>query len=545
MCQFNIANNVNSINTCSHGTIDPVPYSLFLVPTTPDEVQKIINVLPLKYSAGVDEIPSVVVRRVSEMVSVPLCLIINRCFESGVFSDRLKVAKVVPVHKKGDSKDITNYRPVSVLPIFSKVFERVIYNRLLDYFLRNNLFYINQHGFIPKRLTITSIFQSVNFVLDQLDKKQLVSGVYFDLSKAFDLVNHELLLQKLEYYGVRGIANDLIKSYLGKRKMTVCIKSENKVCFSRFTEVKSGVPQGSVFGPILFVIFTNDLNKKINLTSLYQFADDTSCIVSSSDTVLLSDKTHDVVGSMLDWCNENSLKLNTDKTSLILFKNADSEPLNVTMNGQSIDRARSVKFLGIILDQSLVWTEQVNDIICKMNSAAYAVRLLSHQVSRPVLRTFYMASVQSILSYSIMFWYRSSVEHANRIFIAQKRIVRLMSGIHFRETCRGKFRLLNIMTVPSLFIYTCVLFVKSNVSFFIRNIDVSNNLNTRGQNNLSVPIHRTALYDTGPMMNCVKVYNSLPQEIREIQGVDAFRRHLKEYLISKEFYSLQDYFDSG
>ena len=321
--------------------------------------------------------------------------------------------------------------------------------------------------------------------------------------------------------------------------MTGCVNCNHRTNFSNVVSVNRGVPQGSILGPILFLIFANDLNKKVNITSLYQFADDTSCIISSADKTVLSKRSTEIAAVVLEWCNENSLVLNTGKTSLVLFRNNNSESLYVPISGKSIEQTRTVKFLGVTLDEGLQWTEQVSDVVGKISKAGFAIRVLREQVSLNIIRIFYMASVQSIIAYSIMFWYRFSVENVHRVFVAQKRIVRIMLGMNCRESCRGKFKLLNIMTVPSIFIYTCALFVRSNLNMFVTNGDLSHDVVTRGRNNLAVPIHRTALFHKGPLISCIKIFNSLPDNIRAVRNRDCFKRHLREFLIAGEFYELE------
>lgn len=545
--QFQLINHpsVDVDNTRPGVMLNRVSHTIFLYPTTPQEVQNIISKMPSKYSTGIDSIPTVLLKQVSEFVCHPLAELINRCFRQGVFPDRLKIAKIIPIHKKGAHDVAANYRPVSLLPAFSKVVERAIYVRLLDFFIKNDIFYGGQHGFVPGRSTTTALFQSVNYIIEQIDRKQIVAGVYFDLSKAFDLVNHELLLDKLNHLGVRGTAADLIRSYLNNRKFFVCIKSEldGSVTYSAGREVMRGVPQGSILGPLLFLVFINDLHTKINLTSLYQFADDTSCVVSASSIPLLSSSLSGVAQRMSKWCVDNDLVLNQQKTSMILFRQDRSASVYVNLDGRSVQQAQSVKFLGVSLDEDLCWDEQVDTVVKKINSCTYAVRYLRSQLGLGSIRIFYFAAVQSIISYSVLFWYRTSRRNDDRVFICQKRIIRAMLGMQSGESCRGKFRELGVMTLPSLYVYNAALFVFNNRDMFLTNKHVNSHaMQTRGGDNLSVPLHRTTLYDKGPLLGCVKVYNALPPNIKSIETVQRFKYSLKQFAIGREFYSLDEYY---
>lgn len=517
--------------------------NFFLKPTDPVEVYRIIKNLPPKFSSGLDEIPSIVLKEVGEIISFPLANIINECLTQGIFPDQLKIAKVVPVYKKGEKTQIDNYRPVSLLSVISKIFERIIYIRILEYFIQNKIFVTSQHGFLPGRSTTTAIFNSINYIMEQIDKRQYVSGIYFDLSKAFDLINHDMLLQKLRCYGINGTGYNLIKSYLSNRSQKVCITSiiENKkeTTLSDEKSVSMGVPQGSILGPILFLIFVNDLGCQINLDSLYQFADDTSCIVSRPDMMGLSQTSSKVVHDMVLWCENNELKLNVNKTGLMLFKNNLEGSIYVSLKGKSIEQINSIKFLGITLDKELRWTEHINQLVKTMNSACCVIRYIKDQLGINSIKLFYHAYVQSRISYSIMFWYHS-VE-ANRVFLTQKRIVRTIFGLSRYISCKPYFKSLGLMTVPSLYILTIAVFTKKNLNVFPKNYDFYQNMRTRGGSNLSIPCHRTTFFEKGCYYNCIKIYNSLPNNIKDIESINKFKIVLKKYLIDQAFYSIDDY----
>ena len=199
--------------------------NFFLKSTDPIQAYRIIKTLPPKFSSGLDEIPSIVLKKVAETISFPLANIINECLAQGIFQDKLKIVKIVPVYKKGEKSHIDNYRPVSLLSVLLKIFERIIYIRILEYFIQNKIFVTSQHEFLPGRSTTTAIFNSLKNIMDQIDKRQDVAGLYFDLSKAFDLINHDMLLQKFRCYGTNGTGYNLIKSYVSNRSQKVCITS--------------------------------------------------------------------------------------------------------------------------------------------------------------------------------------------------------------------------------------------------------------------------------------------------------------------------------
>lgn len=536
----------NTTNNLNLG--EPHVTNLFFKPTNPDEVRAIIMNLPPKYSTGFDGIPTIVLKKVAEIICHPLAEIINACLGNGVFPDSLKISKVIPVFKKGERDDIKNYRPVSLLSIFSKIFERIIYIRLLDYFTVNNIFVLNQHGFLPKKSTITAIFESLNFIIQEYDKKNKIAGIYFDLTKAFDSMDHSILLEKLEFYGIRGIANQLIKSYLSRRIQRVCLKTvmngNSSVTYSNDSVLNVGVPQGSILGPLFFLIFVNDLTRHINIVSLIQYADDISAIIVQDNVRNLSIKATQVSEEISEWCYNNLLQLNEVKTNLIYFKNNSQESLYVKLNGKSIIETNTTKFLGVTLDNELSWSEHINNLQKRLSSACCAIRFVRDQLGADTLKQIYFAYFQSLIQYGVIFWYHSA--DSSKIFILQKRIIRTMLFVPPMTSCRNYFRKLGILTFTCIYIYHIALYAKNNIKNFLENSDINTHcMSTRGENSLSIPVHRTALFEKGAYYNCVKIYNALPHDIKQTNGNIPFKKKLKRFLIDKSFYSLNEFYSDS
>ena len=527
--------------------------SFFLNPVTESEVCSIISKTCVKKSAGLDEIPCSLVKEVACFVSGPLTYIINTSFLEGRFPHLLKKSRVVPLHKKGKKNKIENYRPVAVPSALSKIFERAMYDRLLAFLCSKFFFSRAQHGFLQGRSTHTALFSHITSVLSSLDSGNTTLGIYFDLSKAFNLMNHRVLYDKLERAGVRGLGLAWIRSFLADRTQAVQIKGEkdnilNHKYQSDFICTPTGAPQGSLLSPLLFLIFCNDLSANINSdgVSVVQFADDTSVTICHKNEKTAFEMATSTVEKMYNWCAKNLLLLNTDKTTFINFHNRqtdNAQQTTITIQDKAIEHTQSTKFLGLITHENLNWTEHGEYICQKMASANYAIYNVRNAISLESVLSFYYAFVHSRISYGIIFW-GTQFNTMNRIFILQKRIIRSICKESYLEHCVPLFRKLKIMTVYSSYLFSLVCFVYKNPDYFRCNVSVGDHsMATRHGDDFVVPRHSTALFERGPYYMGVKVFNKLPHNIKILKPYERFKRTIKSFFNSHPFYSLQEYFD--
>ena len=256
---------------------NPLEKTFFLTPTEPNEVQSLIKILNLKKVTGPNNIPTKLLKVFDKTISVPLANLINLSFEKGIFPKSLKIASVIPIFKKGDYLDC-NYQPISLTSNISKLLERLIHTRLYSFLESNKVIYNRQFGFRNNHSTTHALIDITEKIRSALDKGIFACGVYIDLQKAFDTVNHSILMDKLEYYGIRGVPKMWLESFLIGRHQFTHIKDRS----SSKLPITHRVPQGSVLGPLLFLLYINDLHKAIQHSSVHHFADDTNLLYTNN-----------------------------------------------------------------------------------------------------------------------------------------------------------------------------------------------------------------------------------------------------------------------
>jgi len=401
--------------------------------TTDFEIGKIIDLLDMNKSTGPNSIPIFILKIMKPFFSFWLSKIINLSIEKSIFPDLLKMAKITPLHKKDSKLNHLNYRPISLLSALSKIFEKVLYVRMYNFITNNNLFYGRQYGFRHKHSTNHALISLTENIKSHLDKKNIVCGIFIDLEKAFDTVNHAILSDKLYQYGFRGDFNSLMKSYLFNRKQFVSINGFD----SKIKTITCGVPQGSSLGPLLFLIYINDFRHCLINSYSGHFADDTYIMYANKNIKSIETVINYELKLAIKWMNLNKLSLNVDKTNLILFhskyKKLDLKKFSIKLNGKKLLPVDFVKYLGMYIDKHLSWDYHISQLAKKLSRSNGILSKLRYNTPINVRIQVYYAIFYSYLNYGCNMWGLTFEANLNIIRILQKKCLRIITFSDFNS----------------------------------------------------------------------------------------------------------------
>ena len=329
------------------------PNSFSFMPTTPLEIHNIIRHLDNKKSS-MNNVPIFVLKRISHIIAPLLSDIFNHSISAGLFPEKLKEGRVIPLHKAGPLNDVTNYRPITTLSVFSKIFEKLVHKRMTSFIYKYNLIKPNQFGFQKNKCTSDAILEFMENAYDSFNCNQYYLAIFLDFSKAFDTISHEILLKKIEHMGFRGPIHQWIQSYLSNRKQFVNIGEKS----SETLNVKIGVPQGSTLGPLLFILYINDMSNSLNNLKIVHFADDSTLHTPFTKNENIAPQINIKLDNISKWLIANKLHLNISKTKYMIFSIKDKPPdLNLVLGNSVIERSYVQKFLGLYLDDKMNFAE--------------------------------------------------------------------------------------------------------------------------------------------------------------------------------------------
>ena len=451
----------------------------------------------------------------------PLVKLINASFSSGIFPSALKTAKITPIFKGGDNTFPTNYRPISSLPFLSKIIERALYDRIMNFADEYSLFTDLQFGFRKGISTVDSLIHLTESVYNSLDLKKHHLSVLLDLKKAFDTVQHGILLDKLEYYGIRSKALLLIKSYLSNRPQYIQVN--NNVSTQQI--LNSSVPQGSIVGPLFFLFFINDLVSMSTNCEIQLFADDAIVSSSNSNYDLLSEDVNSDLQIVSGWMLSNRLTLNTDKCNYIIFSNRNYRTNDILVNSSLISNVLECKYLGVYLDRNLNFEYHIiNYILNKTSKLCGILYKLRNLFPTETCIRFYYALIYPYLSYCILIWGNTYQSHLNPLFKLQKRVVRTIAKVSRTEHTTPLFLRFNLLKLEDIYKYSIAVYMFKNRNYFSSNGHLHN---TRNRNQLVPVYHRLTQTQKAISFMGPKIWNQIPIETREIESLKLFKKCVK------------------
>ena len=478
--------------------------NFFIKPTSKFEIISIINNFNCNKAVGPHSIPNEILHLIKEIIADPLSSMVNLSFANGVYFQNLKTSKAIPVYKeKGSIQDCANYRPISLLSNINKIIEKIMHERLYNFLSIHNCIYENQFGFRRNHSTNHALISLTEHIRDALDNNSISCGVFIDLQKAFDTVDHTILLKKLDHYGIRGSANDWFKSYLTNRKQFVSINGYD----SREIVMPYGVPQGSVLGPLLFLVYINDLHNAIKYSTVRHFADDTNLLINNKSPKQLQKHMNLDLRSLCKWLKSNKISLNASKTELLICKHPNKKinyDFKIKIDGKKIIPSKYVKYLGVLIDSNLNWSFHINMLSTKLSRAIGMIAKIRHYVSEGTLRSIYFGIFSSLLTYGATVWGQTRNKHFYRVERIQNKAIRLINFATFRASVNPLYRASNILKIADFVKLENFLFVLndinghlpavlSNTFQLVRN---SHKYNTRSasHNNVSIPTVHTLIY---------------------------------------------------
>ena len=325
-----------------------------------------------------------------------------------------------------------NYRPISLLNVISKLLEKIIYTRVYSFLTKHDLLSRDQFGFRRGHSTTLAVINVIDKLYEKLDKSEFALGIYLDIQKAFDCVDHEILLKKLEYYGIRGKAKDWFISYLNNRQQYVFVNNTR----SKTAPIKSGVPQGSVLGPLLFLIYINDIRNSGEYDNLNLFADDTSLYAFSKNIDKLYEKANTAVDQISLWFQANKLNLNLSKCNYTVFgsktRTVQTQNLNVKINGISIKQIEVIKYLGILIDENLTWDAHIDHVINKLLKFCGIFYKIRNLIPPSIMKKIYFALIHSHLVYGIELYANTFSKYLDPLIKLNNKILRIIQFKPFR-----------------------------------------------------------------------------------------------------------------
>ena len=531
ICDKLLDKNKISSNAKSRGTPLSTKHVFKFKEITENFILNELKSLDQNKGYGIDEMHPRLLKTAAELIAKPLASIFNCSVKSGKLPADFKIAKIIPIHKSGTKTDPSNYRPISVLSTVSKIFEKGIHSQLYNYLKEHNLLAQCQSGFRPLHSTHTSLLDVTEYLLANMNSGHMTGAIFLDLRKAFDVIPHDKLLEKLQRFGIRGKEYLWFHSYIIERKQCVSIDGT----ISNFLTMKSGVPQGSTLGPLLFTMFINDLCtiQFSTSTKLSLYADDTVIFIRGKSVQGIEASLQNQFNLIVDWMNVNDMFINVDKTKIMLFGSRNkikNKKINIICDKHSLETVSTMKYLGVILDPYLNWSNHVDYIVKKISKTHACLRRIKSYVNQKNLINLYFSLIVPYLDYCCTVWGNKTRTSTQRLQRCQNKYARLVLNADKYTPSSSLLKTLHWQSIQQRIKYQqCIMVYKilndkvpPYLTPLISNRPVFYHTRYAINSPLFVPTPRTEYMRTAFSYQGSVIFNSLPLALQTCPSLETF-----------------------
>ena len=512
------------------------------IPETPENIGKLIDKIREDVATGHDEIGARLIKDAKDIITPIITKIVNIGYETSTFPNCMKHATIKAVHKKNDPEDISNYRPISILPTLSKVFERAATDQLVNYLEKNNLISNNQHAYRKGHSTNTCLFEVLNYLYKLVDQKRHVAVVSLDLSKAFDTINLSLILQKLSKMNCSENTLSWVESYLTNRSQRTKFQS----FISQEEQVTSGVPQGSILGPLLFLCFTNDLAAAVeHKCKMVAYADDTQLIVDAKNEAQLKTAIEEIIQLAQTWYTQNSMKNNIGKTEILVVNN-NQPNMEIRLNDEGeeivVKTKPVIKILGVLIDEKLNWEKQINNVKKKSLNTMRSLHRVNHLLPLKEKINLYNSLLTPQFDYADIIWGGCSKQNSNKLQIVQNFAAKSITGNKKYDSATASLKKLKFLTLQqrrtiheAKFAHKSILQQNpKNINSDFQQFQPTSNTRFSKRGKLNLPKHKTSKYENSPLYRSIKSWNSIPDHITS-ENPTTLKNNFQKYLIQQSY----------
>lgn len=518
------------------------PGSIILHETDQRELYGIIRSLKNDAACGLDGISTKNLRILASELSTSLVRPLNDAMRNGVFPEAFKEARIRALYKgKGSRKKCTNYRPISVLSNVSKIYEKLLYLRFYEFLTDNNIIATSQFGFLAKSSTTTAAIHAISRIQQSMNDQKLTSAVFIDLAKAFDSVDHSLLLRKLERVGIRGTANKIIQNYLFARHQHIVA---NDISSNR-EYIRFGIPQGSNLSSLLFIVYVNDCLLLPLKGKMQMYADDTIIIYSCNDPIELHSQMESDLNELNNWMYDNYLSFNAEKTNYMIFRSSYQPDIildPITINNTNIMPTESTRYLGLMIDRCLKWDIHVRSLKGQLFPYLFVLRNTKYNLPKSNKKALYYSYVHSHLNYLISIWGYANDTHLRQLQVIQNKAIRSLFWQEYHsegistEGLLKRYGIPNVAQLRLIDSMTTIYKIRNNLirnNITLTTFQDVHNYNTRNRSNFIIPRTRTNLLYNSIFAKGLSQFNVLPQEIKNANNLVTFKRLLKTLIIAQ------------